>query len=130
VGESVEFATVVNGSGPLAYQWEFNSEPLIDDGRISGSRTPVLRIDSVLIEDEGGYQLIVTGPCGEASSAIATLTAICKPDVNGDGNVNTLDVITFLGFWAIKDPAADWNDDGTVNTIDFIQFLNAWVAGC
>lgn len=51
-------------------------------------------------------------------------------DFNGDGAVNTLDVLSFLNAWTAKDPSADINGDGTVNTLDVTAFLNAWTAGC
>lgn len=54
----------------------------------------------------------------------------CRPDLNGDGQVNTQDFIVFLNFWSGRDAAADWNDDGNINTQDFIAFLNDWVDGC
>ena len=54
----------------------------------------------------------------------------CVGDFNGDGTVNTLDVISFLNAWAAGDSSADINGDGTVNTLDVIGFLNAWATGC
>ena len=54
----------------------------------------------------------------------------CPGDFNGDGDVNTLDVLSFLNAWAAGDPDADFNGDGTVNTLDVLAFLNAWAAGC
>ena len=54
----------------------------------------------------------------------------CLADFNGDGAVNTLDVIAFLSAWAAEDPEADFNDDGTINTLDVLAFLSAWTAGC
>lgn len=54
----------------------------------------------------------------------------CIADFNGDGAVNTVDVLLFLNKWVAKDPAADVNGDGTVNTVDVIVFLNLWTAGC
>jgi hypothetical protein len=29
-----------------------------------------------------------------------------------------------------QDPHADINGDGTINTLDVLAFLNAWAAGC
>ncbi|MFG0260025.1 MAG: GC-type dockerin domain-anchored protein [Phycisphaerales bacterium JB041] len=55
---------------------------------------------------------------------------ICEADFNGDGTVNTLDVLVFLNAWTAGDSAADFNDDGTVNTLDVLAFLNAWSTGC
>lgn len=50
----------------------------------------------------------------------------CRPDVNGDGVVNTVDFIVFLNAWAGQSQDADWNGDGAINTLDFVLFLNDW----
>lgn len=54
----------------------------------------------------------------------------CVADMNGDGTVNTQDVLMFLNAWAAGDPSADINGDGEVNTQDVLAFLNLWAAGC
>ena len=54
----------------------------------------------------------------------------CAADFNGDGSVNTLDVLAFLNAWVGGDQSADFNGDGTINTLDVLAFLNAWAAGC
>jgi len=54
----------------------------------------------------------------------------CVGDFNGDGTVNTLDVLAFLNAWTAGEGSADINDDGTVNTLDVLAFLNFWAAGC
>jgi hypothetical protein len=54
----------------------------------------------------------------------------CRADLNGDGEVDTLDFLAFLGAWSASDPVADWNGDGVVNTLDFLAYLTDWVAGC
>ena len=59
-----------------------------------------------------------------------TVADPCVGDFNGDGTVNTLDVLAFLNAWAAGDSSADINGDGTVNTLDVLAFLNAWAAGC
>lgn len=51
-------------------------------------------------------------------------------DTNGDGAINTLDVLTFLNLWAAGEPDADVNLDGSVNTLDVLYYLNAYNAGC
>ncbi|QKK06931.1 MAG: hypothetical protein HND58_01330 [Planctomycetota bacterium] len=62
--------------------------------------------------------------------AAAALADDCPADANGDGVVNTQDVLVFLNAWVAQDGSADFNGDGTVNTQDVLAFLNAWVAGC
>ena len=54
----------------------------------------------------------------------------CGADFNGDGSVNTMDVLAFLNAWSSGDPRGDFNGDGTINTIYVLAFLNAWSAGC
>jgi hypothetical protein len=54
----------------------------------------------------------------------------CRVDLNGDGLVDTRDVIEYLNAWTNQDDDADWNDDGVVDTRDFIAFLNEWVSSC
>ncbi len=54
----------------------------------------------------------------------------CIADFNGDGIVNTQDVLAFLNAWNSGDPRADINGDGVVNTQDVLLFLNLWNAGC
>jgi hypothetical protein len=59
-----------------------------------------------------------------------TVSECCRVDLNGDGNVNTQDVLLFLNLWSAGDEVADWNGDGTVNTQDVLAFLNSYNAGC
>lgn len=54
----------------------------------------------------------------------------CYADFNGDGSVNTIDVLAYLNAWVANDPKADCNGDGSINTIDVLCFLNAWNDGC
>ncbi|QKK07068.1 MAG: hypothetical protein HND58_02085 [Planctomycetota bacterium] len=54
----------------------------------------------------------------------------CIADFNGDGDVNTQDVLSFLNAWNAGDGSADINGDGSVNTQDVLAFLNLWNEGC
>lgn len=54
----------------------------------------------------------------------------CRVDITGDGQVNTLDFLTYLDLFSAGDPAADFNFDGVVSTLDFLMFLNEFNAGC
>ena len=64
------------------------------------------------------------------AAVAAAADGACVADWNGDGTVNTQDVIAFLNVWASGDVAADINNDGSVNTQDVLAFLNAYAAGC
>ncbi len=68
-----------------------------------------------------------------AIDALRVFTFICDDcpaDFNGDGDVNTLDVIDFLSAWNNGNPEGDFNNDGVFNTLDVLDFLSAWNAGC
>ncbi len=81
-------------------------------------------------------QYVFTAPTVEAHFsldrvAVDTITLDdCAADFNGDGMVDTRDVIAYLNAWTAKDPSADMNGDGIVDTRDFIAYLNLWTAGC
>lgn len=57
-------------------------------------------------------------------------TPFCQADFNGDGVVNTLDMLAYLNAWSAGDASADINGDGSVNTLDLLEFLNLWTTGC
>ncbi|HZW08739.1 MAG TPA: GC-type dockerin domain-anchored protein [Phycisphaerales bacterium] len=65
-----------------------------------------------------------------AQGLLFDIGAGCAADFNGDGAVNTLDVLAFLNAWNDGDNRADFNGDGTLDTRDVLAFLNAWTAGC
>ena len=51
-------------------------------------------------------------------------------DINGDGNVNVLDLnLVIVGWGPCEDPSAlcfDVNDDGVVNVFDLIEVIEQW----
>lgn len=71
----------------------------------------------------------VAGVPSEGIARYGCATA-CGADLNGDGVVDTRDVLAFLSLWAAGDEAADINEDGIVDTRDVLAFLNLWNAGC
>lgn len=76
-------------------------------------------------EDAAGEMYIC-----DLNGEIFRIIARCPVDFNGDGLVNTQDVLTFLNLWNADDLASDINGDGLTNTQDVTAFLNAWNAGC
>lgn len=47
-------------------------------------------------------------------------------DINGDGNVNGLDLTVLLGAWGTSAASADIDDNGIVDGLDLSQLLAAW----
>lgn len=109
----------------------------------SGTQTAKLVPSDGAAEDHFGHSIAIAGglvvagsPQSDIENGANTGSAYlfdlagCAADFNSDGDVNTLDVLTFLNAWAAGDAAADFNRDGSVNTLDVLAFLNAWTAGC
>jgi hypothetical protein len=85
------FSAVFNVSAigfvPLTYQWYYNTTPLIDDSRITGSylvgsTSSSLYINNVQFADAGNYRVLVSNSSGGATSSYAILTVLsntCPP---------------------------------------------------
>jgi len=150
-GQLASFSTIINGSGPLSYQWQLNGTPISSLTGVAPGSTVPLNIANVQPSDAGDYTVLVSGPCGSTSSSAATLT-VTPPAatscsladiVGGDGNppadgtVDGNDFTAFLNAFAADDLLADLvGGDGnppadtTVDGNDFTAFLNAFAAGC
>ncbi len=75
IDESSEVTFSVQADGTnLRYQWRKDEVDLSDDGNISGSLTSQLSVSDVSLADEGAYDCIITGNCGEITSNDAILT--------------------------------------------------------
>lgn len=70
-GDTVHFSVEAAGAGPLVYQWHF------DHLRIPGADGAELTLVNVGASNAGAYQVIVTGPYGSATSAVAILEVGC-----------------------------------------------------
>jgi len=86
----------------------------VDDPATADTGVPGRGHDEIV--DMGAFELQAGDPC--------------RADFNGDGVVNTIDVLAFLNAWTARDPRADFNGDGTIDTRDVLVFLNAWTTGC
>ncbi len=67
VGDDVSFTVVAEGEN-LTYQWRFEG----DD--INGATNATYEILSVVLDDAGEYDVVVSGTCGNVTSDIAVLT--------------------------------------------------------
>ncbi|MDP4226929.1 MAG: immunoglobulin domain-containing protein, partial [Bacteroidota bacterium] len=72
-GDVTSFTVVA--AGAKTYQWSKDGNALTDiSGKISGSTTDHLVINSLVAGDAGTYQCAVTGDCGNALSTAVSLT--------------------------------------------------------
>lgn len=73
---------------------------------------------------------VASGLAGELTLVAEGEPAPCAADFDGDGMVDTRDVLAFLNAWTAGDLDADANGDGVIDTRDVLVFLNLWTAGC
>lgn len=107
-------------------------------GRLIGEMTvPDTGGETLFVQAEGIHHVTIVGTTDSGGVAWDDLVfeAVepidpCRPDLTGDGTIDTLDFLLYLGAWAQGNPLADWDRNGTINTLDFLAYLNAWVAGC
>ncbi len=67
-----------------------------------------------------GMELTVDSTCGSP----------CVADLNGDDELDFIDISTFVSAFTSGDPAADINEDGQHDFIDISAFVGAFTAGC
>ncbi len=63
------------------------------------------------------YRLLVNG---------GTPSCPCPCDDDMSGEVDVLDLLTFLDDWFANDPAADFNGDMIINVLDLLDYLSCW----
>ena len=82
--ETTVSLTVAATGDIIDYVWRKNGIPIIDDLRVSGSRTATITITDVDINDSGNYDVVISGPgavCGQSVSNPALLTVNPVPTV-------------------------------------------------
>jgi len=67
---------------------------------------------------------------GDRVIVVRGLNRPCRPDVNGDGILNSSDFFQILNYFFSADPRADYNADNAVNSQDIFDFLNDFFNGC
>ncbi len=78
-GRTARFSVTASGDPPLSYRWRRNGANLSDGGNISGVTTPTLTVSNVdLINDAGGYDVVVANLVSSISSSVATLTVVAS----------------------------------------------------
>jgi len=117
--EGGDFTLSVDAAGQaLSYQWE-------KDGLPVGSNSQILNINNAQIHDSGDYYCIVSGYCGEETTATATLTVLENPlavagtysDVCGNSiQLNATNPTPFTGEWNILEGNATIESSTTFNT--------------
>lgn len=139
VGDVINLDGWVHGcvtEAPL-FQWRRNELDLADDGRITGTNTPTLRIAAAELADGATYDLVATTAfqtliVGPAS--VSVVSPPCPADVNLDRVVDLSDLTILLGnFGADNGPSGVLGDvtlDGAVTLEDLTILLSAFGSSC
>lgn len=61
---------------------------------------------------------------------VIALADLCPADLNGDGNLDFLDISEFLSAYNAGTLAADLNNDGNYDFLDISAFLTSYNTGC
>lgn len=103
-GGVVRFGVYAAGTG-LTYQWRRNGVPIANGGRFSGVTSDTLTITGVQLGDAGAWTVVVSGPCGSATSAPANLTVgagAMLPLAGPVGIALLLLAMGGLGAWSVR----------------------------
>jgi Immunoglobulin domain/Immunoglobulin I-set domain/Beta-propeller repeat len=115
------FSVTANGSPPLDYQWQFDGTNLTDGTTtngttISGSTNSSLYIYSVLTNDSGNYQVVITNGYGSVTSSVSVLAVTSAPFLTLQPTNQTVGVGSTVTFsvdgYATAPYVLQWQKDG------------------
>lgn len=75
-GTVAAFSAHIGGTEPISFQWLSNGVPLVDQGAISGTATPVLTIAQVSKANEAAYRVMASNSFGSVTSVVVNLTVL------------------------------------------------------
>lgn len=121
--------------GSLIGSGSFN---LADFGAVDSAIAGIVSVAGGQVTVSGAQAFSNSGDVSGVTASIdgaATLVAIgdvpaCAADFNGDGVVDTRDVLAFLNAWNAQDASSDCDGNGVIDTRDVLCYLNLWNAGC
>lgn len=131
-GNNATLSVLATGAGTLTYRWQRDGVDLLVSGHYSGVTTASLTIFAATAYDSGNYRCVVSGDGGSVTSSEAALLVTKVGDINGDGHVNVIDLLTLADSWSLSVghagflPACDLNTDGIVDIVDLLYMANNW----
>jgi hypothetical protein len=111
-----------------AYDVDANGDPMVSTRRtfVSGLEGA----EGAFIDPMTGDFLFSTFGGGDRVIVVRGLNRPCRPDINGDGHLNTADFFLLLNYFFAGNPLADYNADNIITSQDIFDFLNDFFHGC
>src|SRR5215467_3512991 len=108
VGVNVAFAVLAQGTAPLSYQWQFNSN------NITGAIADTLLLTNISLADFGAYRVVISNSGGSVTSS----NALLQLDSDLDGMADSWEV-SFFGNITNRTGFEDDDGDGISNRDEF-----------
>jgi hypothetical protein len=123
-GTDVDFNVVATGTN-LTYQWQK------DGYDISGATSSTLSLTNISYADQGDYTCIVTGDCGDVTSAAATLTVNLNAIAYAGPDGETCEGVSYsvTGTTAANYTSLLWTHNGTGTLQDETTLTPVYVPG-
>src|SRR4051812_31381443 len=80
-GDNASFAVLAGGPGPFTFQWQFDSNNIVNSKVVSGATSSILMLSSVTPANSGFYSVLVKNSAGQVISAAARLNVIPVPTI-------------------------------------------------
>jgi hypothetical protein len=109
-GHSAGFAVLARGSGPLSFQWQFNSNNL------SGANGETLFLTDLRSNDFGAYRVIVNNAFGSVTSS----NALLQIDSDRDGMADSWETNYFTSI-TNRTGFEDYDQDGVSDRDEFLE---------
>jgi uncharacterized repeat protein (TIGR03803 family) len=81
-GDTVVLSVIAGGTAPLSYQWQFNSNNVVNGKYITGATSPNLTISNITPAQAGFYIVTVRNSAGQIASASAKVSVIPRPVIS------------------------------------------------
>ncbi|MEO5804723.1 MAG: immunoglobulin domain-containing protein [Verrucomicrobiota bacterium] len=91
-GENANFSVAASGSGPLQYQWRFNSS------NIMGATASNFTVNNAQGSAAGNYSVVITNDFGAVTSSVAVLTVNVPPSISAQPQSRSVAQATNITF--------------------------------
>jgi hypothetical protein len=80
-GDTLVLQVIAGGTAPLSYQWELNSNNVVNGRLISGATSPNLTVSNITTMQAGVYFVTVRNSAGQVASASASVSVVPRPTI-------------------------------------------------